>query len=54
MQKFVRKLARSSTHSYAINVPKQIVSKLKLRERQKLEIIFDEEKKQFIVKDWKK
>jgi len=53
MKKFTRKIARSSSHSYAMNIPKEIMKKLKWKERQKVEIVFDEKKKSFIVKDWK-
>jgi len=54
IKKFVRKLTRTGSHSYTINVPKEIVKDLKWRERQKLEIVFDDRKQQFVVKDWKK
>ena len=54
IKKFVHKLTRASTHSYTITVPKEIVRDLKWRERQKLEISYDDKKKQFVVKDWKK
>ncbi len=54
MNKFVRKLTRASTHSYTINIPKEIVKELKWKERQKLEITFNQKKKLFVVKDWKK
>ena len=51
---FVRKLTKTGTHSYTINVPKEIVTDLKWRERQKVEIVYDAKKKQFVVADWKK
>lgn len=51
--KFVRKLTRASSHSYTINVPKEIVDEFKWREKQKLEIVHDPKKKQFVVRDWK-
>jgi len=35
-------------------VPKEIFTDLKWRERQKLEISYDDRKKEFKVKDWKK
>jgi len=54
IKKFVRKLTKTGSHSFTINVPKEIVKNLKWRERQKLEITFDERRQQFVVKDWKK
>tara|TARA_B100000745_G_C20138149_1_gene390133 strand:- start:965 stop:1132 length:168 start_codon:yes stop_codon:yes gene_type:complete len=54
LHKFVRKLTKTGEYSYTINIPKDIVKKLKWRERQKLEIDFDDKKREFKVKDWKK
>tara|TARA_B100000745_G_scaffold298463_2_gene247183 strand:+ start:488 stop:655 length:168 start_codon:yes stop_codon:yes gene_type:complete len=54
IQKFVRKLTRASSRSFTINVPKEIIRELKWREKQKLEMVFDDKKKQFIVRDWRK
>jgi len=51
IKKFVRKLTKTGSHSFTINVPKEIVKNLKWRERQKIEITFDEGRKQFVVKD---
>ena len=54
MQKFIRKLQKMSTHSYAINIPKELVDKFKWRERQKLEVIFTGRKHRLLIKDWQK
>jgi len=54
MKKFIRKLRRISTHSYSLVIPKEMVKKFKWQERQKIEIIWDEKKKWFKVKDWHK
>tara|TARA_B100000745_G_scaffold64494_1_gene38052 strand:+ start:1198 stop:1365 length:168 start_codon:yes stop_codon:yes gene_type:complete len=54
LQKFLRKLTKTGEYSYTINIPKEIIKKLKWRERQKLDIIFDDKKKEFKVRDWKK
>ena len=54
MKKFIRKIGRVSTHSYSLTIPKEIVEELKWRTKQKLEIIFDEKRKRFVVRDWKK
>jgi len=53
-EKFIRKLRRVSSHSYTLNVPKDIIEDLSWRERQKLEIRYDKKKKEFKVRDWKK
>ena len=54
IKKYVRKLTKASTHSYTINIPKEVVKELKWKERQKLEIVHDTKRNQFIIKDWKK
>ncbi len=38
MKKFVRKLQKDGTHSYTINIPKELVEEFKWKEWQKLEI----------------
>ena len=50
IQKFIRKLTKTGSHSYTINVPKEIVTDLGWRERQKLEVSYDEKKKQTLLK----
>jgi bifunctional DNA-binding transcriptional regulator/antitoxin component of YhaV-PrlF toxin-antitoxin module len=52
--KYIRKLTRTGTHSYSINVPKELVKEFKWRERQKIEIVHDSKRDQFVVRDWKK
>jgi bifunctional DNA-binding transcriptional regulator/antitoxin component of YhaV-PrlF toxin-antitoxin module len=54
LKKFVRKLTRASSHSYTINIPKEIVKELKWRERQKLEITYNPKKQQLVLQDWEK
>jgi len=54
IKKFIRKITRTGSNSFTINVPKEIVKTLAWRERQKLEVTFDEKKKEFKTKDWKK
>jgi len=53
-KRFVRKLQRTSTHSYMLNIPKEIVDEFKWREKQKLEITFGGRKHDLLIKDWKK
>lgn len=54
MEKFIRKIRRVSTHSYAIVLPKGLVKKFGWRERQKVEIIFGGRKHEILIKDWEK
>jgi len=54
MEKFIMKLRKVSTHSYAVTVPKEIIKELNWRERQKIDISFDRKKKEIKLKDWKK
>jgi len=53
-KKFVRKLQRVSTHSYVLNIPKEMVKRFSWRERQKLEIAFGGKKHELKIKDWVK
>ena len=43
-----------SSHSYVINIPKEIIKKFGWKERQKLEISLDDKKLQLNIKDWEK
>ena len=52
MKKFVHKLRRVSTHSYAITIPKEMVDKFGWRERQKIEIV-EKGRKRLELKDWR-
>ena len=54
MEKFIMKLRRVSTHSYAVTIPKELIKKFGWRERQKLELSFGGRKAEIIVRDWKK
>ncbi len=53
-KKFTRKLTRVSTHSYSVNIPKELIGEFKWKEKQKLEIVFGGRKSEFTVRDWKK
>jgi bifunctional DNA-binding transcriptional regulator/antitoxin component of YhaV-PrlF toxin-antitoxin module len=52
-EKFVRKIRRVSTHSYAIVLPKELIKKFGWKERQKIEIIFGGRKHDILIRDWK-
>tara|TARA_Y100000310_G_scaffold151979_1_gene151566 strand:- start:2848 stop:3012 length:165 start_codon:yes stop_codon:yes gene_type:complete len=54
MKKFIRKIRRVSTHSYAITLPKELMRIFKWKERQKLVLLFGGRKHEIIIKDWKK
>jgi len=53
MERFVRKIRRVSTHSYAITLPKELVKKFGWQKRQKVEIVFDGRKSELTIRDWK-
>jgi len=53
MKKYIRKLTKAASHSYTLNVPKELIKKFGWKEKQKLEILYDEKKKRFVVRDWK-
>ncbi len=53
-KKFVRKLRKVSTHSYAVVIPKELIKKFRWKERQKLEFTFGGKSPKLIIKDWKK
>lgn len=53
-EKFIRKIQKTSTHSYVINIPKDLVSRFSWREKQKLEIVFSGRRGQILVRNWKK
>lgn len=50
----IRKLQNAGRGSYTISLPIQGIRKLRWRENQKLVVEFDERRKRFIIKDWKK
>ena len=49
---FIRKLQKTSTHSYVINIPKELINQFKWCEKQKIEIVF-KGKKGIVIKDYK-
>ena len=51
IKKFIRKVTRVGRRSLSIVIPSEIVSELKIRERQKLTIRRSGEK--IIIEDWK-
>jgi len=51
-QKYIHKIRKVSTHSYAITLPKSLIKKFGWQERQKLEIIFGGKKHELTVRDW--
>jgi len=53
-KKFIRKLRKVSTHSYAVVIPKQLIKQFGWRERQKLEIVFSDRKNNILIRDWEK
>jgi len=50
VKKQIRKLTRTSTHSYTVNMPKDFVQVLKWKERQKLNVKLVGKK--IIIEDW--
>lgn len=52
MKKYIRKLQRDSSHSYSLNIPKELVKDFKWKEKQKLEIIFGGRKHDLLIRDW--
>jgi bifunctional DNA-binding transcriptional regulator/antitoxin component of YhaV-PrlF toxin-antitoxin module len=53
MKKETRKLNKTSTHSYSVIIPKEIVEKYGWREHQKL-TVEDKGRGRIEVKDWRK
>jgi len=53
MEKELRKLTRTSKHSYSIVIPKEIVRKYKWREKQNL-VVEDKGKGVIIIRDRRK
>ncbi|GMQ94930.1 MAG: hypothetical protein BMS9Abin13_040 [Patescibacteria group bacterium] len=54
MKKFIMKLRKVSTHSYAVTIPKELIKKFGWRKRQKLELTFGGRTPSIAIKDWKK
>lgn len=53
-RKFIRKIQKNGTHSYTVNIPKQLMDRFNWRERQKLELVFGGRKHEILIRDWKK
>lgn len=53
MIQFIRKLTRTSTHSYSVIIPREVVQGFGWRERQKLILEVDPRTKEVIIRDWK-
>lgn len=53
-EKFIRKIQKTSTHSYIINIPKILIDRFSWRDKQKLEIVFNGKKGNFTVRNLKK
>lgn len=53
MEKKIRKLNRTSNHSYSVVIPKEMVRKYKWRERQRL-TVEDKGKGVLVIRDFKK
>ena len=52
MEKHIRKVVKNGRDSYYINIPKELVREMKIRERQKLTI--RRHGKKLIIEDWKR
>lgn len=50
MEKFIRKVVKNGRNSYYINIPKELIRELKIRERQKL--VIQRKGKKLIIEDW--
>lgn len=50
MIKFIRKIIKNGRGSYYINLPKEVVDSMKLRERQKMTL--RQSGKKIILEDW--
>ncbi|MFH1956358.1 MAG: hypothetical protein ABIJ28_01810 [Patescibacteria group bacterium] len=52
MKKYTRKLQKDGTHSFTINIPKEVVKSFNWRERQKLTISI-KPRKRIEIRDWR-
>ena len=50
MMKFIKKIIKNGRGSYYINLPKELIKSLSLRERQKM--IVRKSGKKIIIEDW--
>ena len=53
MKNYTRKITKTSSHSYSINIPKELMKELGWREKQKLTIV-DKGRNRLEIRDWKK
>jgi len=53
MKKYIMKLRRVSTHSYAVTLPKRMVKEFDWREKQKLVVERRGKRREIIIRDWK-
>jgi len=53
MNKFERKLTKASSHSYTVNIPKEIIEKYGWKEKQKL-VVTDKGRGRLEIRDWRK
>lgn len=53
MEKKIRKLNKTSNHSYSVVIPKEIVRKYKWREKQRM-VVEDRGKGMVVIRDMKK
>jgi len=51
-QKYSRKLQRVSTHSYVLNIPKEVIDQFGWKEKQKIQLIVEDGKPELTVRDW--
>lgn len=49
----IRKITKTGRHSLGVTLPIAQLRELGWRERQKLVVEFDKQRKRFIIKDWK-
>ena len=52
MEKEIRKLTKSSSHSYSLVIPKEIIKKYGWKEKQKL-VIRDKGRGKVEIRDWR-
>lgn len=53
MKKYTHKLTKTSSHSYFIIIPKEIINKYGWKEKQKITIT-DKGRGKIVIRDWKK
>lgn len=54
MKVFTRKLQRMGSHSYVLNIPKELIDEFGWKERQKLAIAFGGRNNRLTIKDLKR